>query len=133
ELVSYCHLSADPVGELVLHVFDVATPDRLRLSDHVCTALQLAEHWQDVGEDLGRGRLYLPLEDLARFGVGEDDLRPGPPPESVQRLLAFEVGRARALLADGVPLVASLDGRRRLAVAGYVGGGRAALAAVERS
>jgi squalene synthase HpnC len=133
ELVAYCHLSADPVGELVLRVFDVATAERVHLSDNVCTALQLAEHWQDVGEDLARGRLYLPLEDLRRFGVAEDDLRPGPPSEQVRRLLAFEVGRARGLLADGIPLVASLRGRSRLAVAAYVAGGRSALAAVERS
>jgi squalene synthase HpnC len=133
DLVAYCHLSADPIGELVLRVFGAATPDRLRRSDHVCTALQLAEHWQDVAEDLARGRLYLPLEDLRRFGVVEDDIRPGVPPERVRRLLAFEVGRARGLLADGVPLVASLRGRARLAVAAYVAGGRSALTAIERS
>jgi len=133
ELVAYCHLSADPVGELVLRIFGAATPERLRRSDHVCTALQLAEHWQDVGEDLARGRLYLPLEDLRRFGVVEEDLQPGPPTEGVCRLLAFEVERARGLLADGVPLVKSLRGRARLAVAAYVGGGRSALAAIERS
>lgn len=133
ELLGYCRLSAAPVGELVLRVFGAATPDRLRRSDRVCAALQLAEHWQDVGEDLARGRLYLPLDDLARFGVAEDDLRPGPPSERVCRLLAFEVQRARALLAEGVPLVASLRGRARLAVAAYVAGGRSALDAIERS
>jgi squalene synthase HpnC len=133
ELVAYCHLSADPVGELVLRIFGVATPERLHRSDRVCTALQLAEHWQDVGEDLARGRLYLPLEDLRRFGVAEEDLQPGAPTERVRRLLAFEVERARGLLADGVPLVTSLRGRARLAVAAYVAGGRSALAAIERS
>ena len=69
ELVDYCDLSANPVGELVLHVFGSATPDRVALSDKVCTALQLAEHWQDVAEDYAAGRVYLPAEDLARFGV----------------------------------------------------------------
>ena len=133
DLVGYCGLSADPVGELVLHVFGVATPDRIALSNAVCTALQLAEHWQDVGEDLGRGRIYLPREDLTRFGVSEDDLARPTPTEAFRALMTFEVERARGLLAHGVPLVRSLGGHARLAVAAYVGGGRAALDAVERS
>lgn len=133
ELEGYCALSANPVGELVLHVFGALTPERLRRSDAVCTGLQLVEHLQDVGEDLARGRIYLPREDLDRFGVREDDLRAPSPGERVRRLLAFEAERARGLLAEGIPLVASLRGRARLAVAGYVAGGRAALAAVERS
>lgn len=133
ELVGYCTLSADPVGELVLHVFGAATPERIRLSNAVCTALQLAEHWQDVGEDLGRGRVYLPQDDLARFGVDERDLGGPAPTEAFRRLMTFEVERARGLLAHGIPLVRSLTGAARLAVAGYVGGGRAALAAVESS
>jgi squalene synthase HpnC len=133
ELEGYCALSANPVGELVLHVFGALTPERLRRSDAVCTGLQLVEHLQDVGEDLARGRIYLPREDLDRFGVVEDDLRAPSPGERVRRLLAFEAERARGLLAEGIPLVASLRGRARLAVAGYVAGGRAALAAVERS
>jgi squalene synthase HpnC len=133
DLAAYCDLSANPVGELVLHVFGAATPDRIRWSDAVCTGLQLAEHWQDVGEDYARGRIYLPQEDMIRFGVDESELaaeRPGP---ELRQLLAFEVDRARGLLAEGLPLVASLSGRPRLAIAAYVGGGRAALAAVERS
>jgi len=127
ELAAYCDLSANPVGELVLHVFGAATPDRVALSDRICTALQLAEHWQDVAEDRAAGRVYLPEEDLARFGVGRDDLRGGEAPERVRQLMAFEVDRARALLDEGAPLVGRLSGRARLAVAGYVGGGRAAL------
>jgi len=133
ELAAYCDLSANPVGELVLHVFRTATPDRVRLSDDVCTALQLAEHLQDVGEDFARGRIYLPSEDFRRFGVEEGDLRVEEPSDPLRSLLAFEVERARELLAAGVPLVASLRGRAKLAVAGYVGGGRAALDAIERS
>jgi squalene synthase HpnC len=127
ELVGYCDLSANPVGELVLHVFGAATADRIELSDRVCTALQLAEHWQDVAEDRVAGRVYLPAEDLERFGVGPDDLHPGTTRPKVRELLAFEVTRARALLDDGAPLVGRLNGRARIAVAGYVGGGRAAL------
>jgi squalene synthase HpnC len=132
ELAAYCDLSANPVGELVLHVFGAATPERVRWSDAVCTGLQLAEHWQDVGEDYGRGRIYLPQEDMEAFGVAEADLAGSPGP-GFRELMAFELTRARELLAEGLPLVASLSGRHRLAVAGYVGGGRAALDAVERS
>ena len=130
ELAGYCDLSANPVGELVLHVFGRATPDRIALSDRVCTALQLAEHCQDVEEDYGRGRVYLPAEDLERFGVGPDHLAARETSPSLRRLLAFEVDRARRLLAEGTPLVGRLRGRARLAVAGYVGGGRATLDAI---
>lgn len=133
DLCDYCTLSATPVGELVLYVFGALTPERLRLSDSVCTALQLAEHWQDVGEDYAMGRIYLPLEDLQRFGVDEAELGGVRPSDGFRRLLSFEVERARPLLAAGVPLVSSLNGRARLAVAGYVAGGRAALDEVERS
>lgn len=126
ELVDYCDLSANPVGELVLHVFGAATPARVAQSDDVCTALQLLEHWQDVHEDHANGRVYLPGEDLDRFGVvtGSFD------GEAYLRLLAFEIERARTLLDRGAPLVGTLRGRARLAVAGYVGGGRAGLDAL---
>jgi squalene synthase HpnC len=79
ELAHYCTLSANPVGVLVLHVFGVATPERVAWSDAVCTGLQLAEHWQDVGEDFRRGRIYLPLEDMERFGVTETDVEAARP------------------------------------------------------
>jgi len=74
DLLDYCRLSANPVGRIVLHIFGAATPVREALSDRVCTALQLAEHWQDVAEDLRAGRIYLPQEDLDRFGCSEQDL-----------------------------------------------------------
>jgi squalene synthase HpnC len=133
ELLGYCELSADPVGRLVLHVFGAATPERIALSDRVCTALQLAEHWQDVAEDLARGRVYVPAEDLERFGVSAADLaaRPAPPP--VRALMTYEVARARRILAEGAPLVHTLRGRPRLAVAAYVAGGDAALDAIDRA
>lgn len=129
DLVEYCGLSANPVGELVLHVFGAATPERMRWSDSICTGLQLAEHWQDVGEDRRAGRIYLPLEDLDRFGVSEK-LEPG---DGFRELMAFEVERARGVLHEGLPLVSALRGRQRLAVAAFAGGGFAALDAVERS
>jgi squalene synthase HpnC len=131
DLKDYCHLSADPVGELVLYVFGVATPERIALSDDVCTALQLVEHWQDVAEDAARGRVYLPAEDRERFGVEPGDLTAPHAGGPLRELLRFEVDRARALLDRGAPLVGTLDGRARIAVAGYVAGGRAALDAIE--
>jgi squalene synthase HpnC len=127
DLVDYCDLSANPVGELVLYVFHVATPERVALSDSVCTALQLLEHWQDVREDYEvHGRVYLPAEDLERFGVEAGHFSG----DAYDRLMAFEIDRARAMLDDGAPLVGTLRGRARLAVAGYVGGGRANLDAL---
>jgi squalene synthase HpnC len=133
ELAAYCDLSANPVGELVLYTFGAATPERIRMSDSVCTGLQLAEHWQDVGEDYGRGRIYLPQDDLERFGVEEEELAARAPSERLGALLAFEVERGRRLLDPGIELVRSLTGRAKLAVAGYVGGGRAAFDAIESS
>lgn len=130
ELCAYCRLSADPVGHLVLHVLDAATPERLALSDRVCTGLQLAEHFQDVAEDLRAGRVYLPGEDLERFDVSVADLRAPVSSPAVRALLAFEVARARALLDEGAPLAATLRGRPRIAVAGFVAGGRSALDAI---
>jgi squalene synthase HpnC len=131
ELVAYCDLSANPVGELVLHVFGAATPDRIALSDRVCTALQLAEHWQDVAEDRAAGRIYLPAEDLVRFGVAPGELDKPSAGAALRELMAFEVDRARTLLDEGAPLVGRLHGRARIAVAGYVGGGRAALDSID--
>jgi len=131
ELVDYCDLSANPVGELVLYVFGAATKDRIALSDGICTALQLAEHWQDVGEDFGRGRIYLPGEDRRRFGVDDAALGATSANEPLRKLLGFETERARALLDEGAPLVGTLRGRARIAVAGYVGGGRATFDAIE--
>ena len=132
-LLGYCKLSANPVGRIVLHVFGVATSRREELSDLVCTALQLAEHWQDVAEDLRAGRIYLPAEDMERFGVTENDLAASSATAGVRELIAFETGRARSLLDQGAPIVGTLHGAARAAVAGYVAGGRAALAAITAS
>jgi squalene synthase HpnC len=133
ELRGYCALSADPVGELVLHIFGAASDERIALSDAICTALQLAEHCQDVAEDYARGRVYLPAEDLARFGCPESALGAAHAGPELRAVLAFEVARARALLDDGARLPAMLRGRRRIAVAAFLAGGRAALEAIERS
>ena len=118
QLLGYCQLSADPVGELVLAALDRATPERVALSNGICTALQLAEHWQDVAEDLARGRVYLPATDLERFGCGERELREPRAGWRVRGLVAFEVARTRELLEQGAPLLGTLRGRERVAVAG---------------
>jgi squalene synthase HpnC len=129
-LLGYCHLSADPVGELVLSVFGAASAERIALSNDVCTALQLTEHWQDIGEDLARARVYVPLEDLARHGCTIEDLAAARVSERLRRVLALEAARTAELFRSGVALAASLHGWQRLAVAGYAGGGRAALEAL---
>ncbi|MCT4353284.1 squalene synthase HpnC [Streptomyces sp. Je 1-79] len=130
DLLAYCELSANPVGRLVLGITGTATPERVRRSDAVCTALQIVEHLQDVAEDLGRDRIYLPAEDMKRFHVTEDDLARPTANASVRALIAFEAERARALLDEGVPLVGSVRGRLRLLLAGFTAGGLAALDAI---
>ncbi len=141
DLLGYCELSANPVGRIVLYVFGAATPERERLSDLVCTALQLAEHWQDVAEDFASGRVYLPQEDMAAFGCTERDLEPVSAPRPgaaagyaaaacLRELMRFETERAGRLLDEGAALTGTLRGWARLAVAGYVAGGRATLAAI---
>lgn len=133
QLQGYCALSANPVGALVLHTFGVASPERIALSDRICTALQLVEHCQDVAEDLARGRIYMPRQDMLACGCAEQDLQQahaGPP---VRSLIALELARVRDLLAEGAPLIDSLKGRPRLAVAAFVAGGVAAASAIERA
>lgn len=131
ELLGYCQLSAAPVGELVLHVFGAASAARIALSDRICAALQIVEHLQDVVEDHQRGRVYLPREDMARFGCAEGELEHGG--AHLRELIGFEAARARALLSEGAPLSRMLPLRPRVAVASFVAGGRAALDALRRA
>jgi squalene synthase HpnC len=130
QLLDYCRLSAAPVGQLVLGIFRVATPERVALSDRVCAGLQVVEHLQDIAEDHGRGRVYMPREDLARFGCGEEDLDSEPPSAPLQALIEFESARARALLSSGPPLARTLPPAPRIAVAGFTAGGLRALDAL---
>ncbi|MFG3127275.1 squalene synthase HpnC [Streptomyces tendae] len=130
DLLAYCELSANPVGRLVLAVTGTSTPERIRRSDEICTALQIVEHLQDVAEDLARDRIYLPAEDMKRFHVQETDLAAPTANASVRALIAYEAARARDLLNEGAPLVGSVHGRLRLLLAGFVAGGRAALRAI---
>ncbi|MDP1950450.1 MAG: squalene synthase HpnC, partial [Nitrosomonas sp.] len=107
ELMDYCRRSADPVGRLLLHLFGQATTQNLSRSDAICSALQLINHWQDVGIDIAKGetgRIYLPQDDLARFGVDEAALHRRVASADFRSLLRFEVDRARALMLSGAPL-----------------------------
>jgi squalene synthase HpnC len=127
DLIGYCALSANPVGRIVLAIFDAATPERIARSDDVCSGLQVVEHLQDVGEDAHSGRVYLPAEVLDRFGCADDELTRPVAAAPLLAAIADVAGRARRLLASGVPLARSLRGRPRWAVAGFCAGGLAAL------
>ena len=130
ELMDYCRLSADPVGHLVLAVFESATEDRLAASDAVCSGLQVLEHLQDIGEDARAGRIYMPGDDMERFGCAPEDLLAPVTGKRLRDLVAYQAGRTREMLEEGRSLVASLRGYARLAVAGFVAGGLAGLDAI---
>ncbi len=131
DLLDYCRLSANPVGTAVLAIAGAVTPERQELSDRVCSGLQVVEHLQDVAEDAASGRVYLPADDLERFGVADADLTAPAASPALRATVAFELARARGLLAAGPPLARSLRGWPRVAVAGYVAGGLAAADAIE--
>lgn len=105
ELQGYCRYSANPIGRLVLYVFGDFTERNAELSDWICTALQLTNFWQDVNVDIGKGRSYIPLEDLSRFGYTESDLLARRYDERFMHLLRFEAGRAREMFYLGEPLL----------------------------
>jgi squalene synthase HpnC len=133
DLRHYCSYSADPVGRIVLEILGASRPDRVAMSDDVCTALQVLEHCQDVAEDRRRGRTYLPLDDLALHFVEESDLDAAVTSPAVRAVVAHQVDRAEALLRRGAPLVGTLHRSGRIAVAGYVGGGFATVDALRRA
>lgn len=128
QLVDYCRNSANPVGHLVLHLFECFTPDRAALSDEVCTGLQLANFWQDVARDFAIGRVYLPAEDCARFGYTEW----GTTTPAFRDLLRCQVGRARGYFDRGSALLPLLPREARVDIDLFIRGGRAILDAVER-
>jgi len=132
DLLDYCRRSADPVGRLVLSLFDKLSPRRAEWSDAFCTALQLANHWQDVAVDAARGRIYLPLEDMVNFGVTEEEVLAGRMSERFQNLLAYQVARTRELFDRGKPLCADVGGRLGLELKATWLGGSAILDAIAR-
>jgi squalene synthase HpnC len=132
-LLDYCRRSANPVGRLVLYVCGYRDEGRQKLSDFTCTALQLANFWQDVRRDLrDLGRIYLPRESMERFSVTEEDLWRDEATEGVKALVRFEVDRAEAMFAQGDGLLPLLDGSVRRQVALFGAGGRAVLQAIRR-
>lgn len=133
ELLDYCTRSANPVGRLVLYVAGAFSPDNARLSDATCTALQLANFWQDVARDLVIGRIYLPREDRERFGCREADLRGLVFTPEFAALMRFQVERTRALFAEGLPLVARIKGPLAVDVDLFSRGGLAILDRIERA
>lgn len=133
DLIGYCMLSAAPVGELVLRIFEVSTPARIALSDDVCNGLQIVEHIQDVAEDMARDRIYLPQGDLRALGCTEAELHAPRTTPRLRTALRFEAGRARRLLGSAIPLARQLPLQPRLAVCGFAAGGLAALDAIERA
>ena len=132
DLLGYCTYSANPVGHLVLYVFGYRDAERQRLSDATCTALQLANFWQDVSRDLEMGRIYLPQEDIERFGCSEGDLLARRTTPEFRRLMAFEVDRARDYFQEGLALVPRVAGRLRLDLRLFTLGGLAVLDEIER-
>jgi squalene synthase HpnC len=133
DLLHYCEHSATPVGRMVLGVLGYRDPWRTGMSDATCIGLQLVNFWQDVRRDLhDRGRIYLPLEDLERFGVEEDDLRGPTASEAVRRLVAFEVARAREWLERGAPLARVVPRRAGLDLRMFTAGGLALCDAIAR-
>lgn len=133
DLLHYCEHSANPVGQLVLMLYGYRDAERQRCSDAICTALQLTNFWQDIARDeRERGRIYLPMEDMARFGYNEAALRHSMCTPAFQALMAYEVERTRALFHDGLPLLARLEGLPRRAIALFALGGLNILAAIER-
>ena len=111
ELADYCRRSANPVGRILLQLYGETDTRSLARSDGICTALQLINFWQDVAVDWQKNRVYLPQDDMAKFGVTEDDLAAGCMTPALRKLLAYECGRARKMLYAGAPLGKRLKGR----------------------
>ena len=132
DVVGYCHNSANPVGRLVLYLCGYRDSERQALSDYTCTALQLVNFWQDVSVDYGKGRIYLPLEDLERFGVSEEDLASERNTAAFRSLIAFEVARAREWFTKGMPLVKKVDRQLAVDIELFSRGGQEILNAIER-
>ncbi|MCZ6538929.1 MAG: squalene synthase HpnC [Chloroflexi bacterium] len=132
DLLDYCTYSANPVGHLVLYLGGHREPEMQVLSDHICTALQLTNFWQDVKRDYEIGRIYIPLEDLDQFGVSEEQISEGKVDDRFRALMRFQVDRARELFAAGYPLSEYLGRSLRSDLALFTRGGLAVLRAIER-
>jgi squalene synthase HpnC len=131
QLLDYCRYSANPVGHLVLYLCECHDDRRAALADRICTALQLANHWQDVSHDLDIGRVYLPAEDRRRFGYLDEDLEMRRFNAPFEALMRFEVGRARSLFDEGLPLVHLMPAELQTDIELFARGGLAILDKIE--
>jgi squalene synthase HpnC len=132
DVLAYCRYSANPVGHLVLYLCGYADAERQQLSDYTCTALQLANFWQDVTVDYGKGRIYLPMEDLRQYSVSEEDLSRNRNTPAFCDLMKFEVERARQWFERGFPLVKKVDKELAVDLELFSRGGQEILNAIER-
>jgi squalene synthase HpnC len=132
DLLGYCRSSANPVGHLVLYLCGYRDAERQKLSDYTCTALQLANFWQDVSVDYEKGRIYLPLESLRRFGVTEEDLTANRNTSAFCQMMRFEVVRAREWFERGLPLVSKVDKELAIDLELFTRGGQEILNAIEK-
>jgi squalene synthase HpnC len=132
DLLGYCRNSANPVGHLVLYLCGYRDAERQQLSDYTCTALQLANFWQDVSVDFAKGRIYLPLEDLSRFAVSEEEIRDSKNTSAFREMMRFEVARAREWFAQGLPLIQKIDAKLAVDIDLFSAGGMEILNAIER-
>jgi squalene synthase HpnC len=132
DLLGYCKSSANPVGHLVLYLCGYKDAERQSLSDFTCTALQLANFWQDVTVDYGKGRIYLPLEDLHRFAVSEDDIAHQRNTIAFLEMMKFEVERAREWFRQGLPLVQKVDRELAIDIELFSRGGQEILSTIEQ-
>ena len=123
EVMDYCRRSADPIGRLMLHLYRAASDENLSQSDEICSALQLINFWQDVALDYRKDRIYIPQDELARFGVGEHHIAAHDTGRRWSELMRFQTGRARAMLESGAPLALRLRGRIGLELRMMVQGG----------
>lgn len=132
DLLGYCRNSANPVGHLVLYLCGYRDAERQKLSDYTCTALQLANFWQDVSVDYEKGRIYLPLESLRRFRVTEEDLTANRNTSAFCEMMRFEVARAREWFERGLPLVSKVDKELAIDLELFTRGGQEILNAIEK-
>jgi squalene synthase HpnC len=133
DLLEYCRRSANPVGNLLLHLYREATPQNIIYSDAICTSLQIINFWQDVARDYAIGRIYLPLDELAQYGVSEEQIAQGIADDAWRTLMKFQVDRARAMMLSGKPLGSILTGRIGLEMRMIIAGGLRILDKLERA
>ena len=133
EVMDYCRRSADPVGRLMLHLYGETGSDTIACSDSICSALQLINFWQDVEIDFRKNRIYLPQEDMARFGVTEDQIAASDASGGWWDLMRFQIDRSRRMMLRGAPLATRLPGRVGLEIRAVVQGGLRILEKLEQA